>query len=197
MWLCEEYYKRHSKKVPLVKIQNLNFLYTKTVTNNRANWHIYSIVYDDTHSNTYSNMGTYIINKYTPALNDAKLNITNYESVEKQKVLLPIECADYFHDLATKIDKSSLILGRKEVMLCSWEMFVYSNNEFIAAKFQPYFESLFQSLDFTLGLDVRYLNFCSFLKLVGEKNDPFSTWKKETERHINNYCNWFADLIHG
>jgi hypothetical protein len=192
MRLYEEYFKRNSIAVPIVKPINAGTIITRnksTVTE----WtllHI-SLKQRDHHPDFYN------CKLYRPIHNGD--GSKKQFSIESEKILEVNEWEDYLIDFV-KNNKEKIIKTETEATIALWEMFIYifdtSFAGFINISKQE--DMLFKTINQELTFKERSK---AIIEIVGylEKHYDYSylasTWKSNfNEPYIRSYCGWISEF---
>lgn len=88
------------------------------------------------------------------------------------------------------------VVGDQEVVMATWEMFVFSHDSWFLK--QPYSikKSLFESLDKENPIQLRYQNYQDVALFISTHHPAIlRSWKYEVLARVQNYANWLAAIV--
>jgi len=189
--ISDEYLMRHSIHGPFVKHTSRGVLFIREMCDYGVYWTILTTEWN--HPGNHP--GSYSVKYLCP--------VHNVRSFEFE---LSLECTDmrlqweeyedFFERFSKSYKKSSIVNEHKEIILMAWEMFAYSHDNYLCKNFKNHYNLLFKSLDFTTCVDSRYKSYLEFMKILGNEEVYFSSFKSDLNKYVNNYSYWLVDLIH-
>jgi len=191
MLLVEEYLKRHGIDIPFVRHVKQGYLFVKRPSDARMEFRILSIK----HVVHWRNPSQYKITIMMPRHNnfgDGRMfDLTDEVTVPWDEFVEWI--SDPFGDAD---DKTTLISGRREALVCAWEMFVYCcDSGFVDRANDRIF---WTSLDKEVSIDERYAVIKEILeryKSSMSRERMWGVWRDNIEMFLKNYCFWLDEIL--
>lgn len=191
MQLVEEYLKRHGINVPFVRHVKQGYLFVKRPSEIRVEFRILSIK----HEVTWRHPSQYKVNVIMPRHNNYSEG-RMFDLIDDVVVSwdeFPEWITDPFGDAD---DKTNLILGQKEALVCAWEMFVYCCDSGLVDRVND--RIFWTSLDEDAPIDDRYIATKDIIE--GYKNSIskeriWCLWRDNIETFLKNYCFWLDEIL--
>lgn len=190
MFLQEEYLKRHN-------LQNVNVI--NYVTNGSVllktgpyRYMLMTITWADNSSRP----GRFYIDFKTPAHNSYETAPIFSENPDNRRILEWDEYIDYLIRWRDN-NEFAAVVGDKEVVLATWEIFIYCCDGWLAKHLFGNLEKLiFISIDDNKPFHERFPAYQELIFLINTEFPELSRFYKHgILPHVNNYCHWFARLI--
>jgi len=194
MHLSEEYLKRHSIGVPIVKHMHIGYFLNRYAYENGFQWALQSIAWNE----PTTHPGFYHVRQLRPLYNRGKTGSVNF--LESMELIHPDvklswdKYEDYFLERAASEDFQNIVATEQQIVLAAWEMYVYINDAFFAKFCKEYMGMLYDTLNFKSSIDQRFENYNKFMKFM-EPKISLRQWKSDLSTVTKNYCYWFVDLI--
>ncbi|RDJ35231.1 MAG: hypothetical protein DWQ19_10475 [Crenarchaeota archaeon] len=186
MQIFEEYLQRHSiTGVPLLRHTKSGYLFLRE---NKPKWKVLSIFWKEP---TYR-PGYYVVNVCTPRHNS---NAFDMEPILPEVKLGWDDYEEFLLNWATEYKDGAVVADKLEVLLMSWEMFVFSHDAMLARSYPSLIGSIYETLDFTQPKTDRFQSYNNLAKQLDPGGGPFPTWFRSFEMYNKHYCYWLSELV--
>lgn len=208
MNLCEQYYNRHKILIPIIKHIKFGSLFFRTNV-----FPFHKVICISWREPLYE-PGLYLIeSKSIKRFSGVNLadqfncvgHIDEIISTTKSDKEFAIGWNNYESFLSNlnqsfDLENFEIVSNKHEVILFAWEIFVFSQEEFLMQNFSHLKKHIFDSVDIGKDIKYRYLAYSNFIKDCIKFEDKNSItldflYKTLIFPYIDNYVYWLAKMI--